>query len=50
MSRHTRLMDVDLGDDVVHRGLAAQERFDDEAPRGVGQGLKGLYMHYNVYT
>jgi hypothetical protein len=40
--RDARLVDVDGVDDVVHRALTAQQRFDDEAARGVGQGLEGI--------
>lgn len=41
MARYTRLIDLDVLDDVVYRMLAAPEHFDDVEPRRISQDLDG---------
>lgn len=49
MPRNARLVNTHSGDDVVHRLLLPLQRFDDQAARGIGQGLEEINVHNGVY-
>ena len=50
MPRDAGLVDPSLADNSIDRFLAVAQRLDDKAARGIGERLKDIYMHINIYV
>ena len=50
MPRDAGLVDPGLADNIVDRFLAVAQCLNDKAARGIGERLKGIHMHLNVYV
>lgn len=50
MPRNPGLLNLYVVSDVIDGMLSAPKEVNNGQPRGISQGLKGLYMHIYVYT